>query len=73
MSGVSYDSECPECGGRMDSYSDWKPYDVVDHQCLDCGFYAYVADGRMTLKEVNGIRADREMKLLKKLKKRIFD
>jgi len=67
MSGSSYESECPKCGGSMNSYMDWKPYDTVSHNCLECGFYAYTAEDRLGLEEVNEQRADQDMKPIDKL------
>lgn len=73
MSGTSYSSSCPKCSGTMQSYSDWKPFDTVSHECLDCGFYVYTAEGQYTLEEVNDLRLDTGMKKMKKLKKQTGD
>jgi endogenous inhibitor of DNA gyrase (YacG/DUF329 family) len=67
MSGTSYEGECPKCGKAMQSYSDYKPYDLVDHRCLHCGFYAWMHEERMTLKVLNAERRDAGMRTLKKL------
>lgn len=69
MSGHSSESPCPKCGKMMLSYFDWKPVDIVDHQCLHCGFILYCTDGRMTLTDLNSERKDFGMKPLKKLPK----
>lgn len=58
MSGSSYDSECPRCGGTMQCYSDWKPHDVSSGLCLDCG-YAYDTEIRQaSIDEVNEYRVE---------------
>jgi len=57
MSGSSDIQTCPRCGGTLDTYSDWKPYDKVQGLCLDCGF-AYDTISRLaSLSEVNERRA----------------
>ena len=59
MSGVSYDKECPNCGGTLDCYSDYKPFDHGSGQCLDCGFYYFTKTGQLTLEELNNEREER--------------
>ena len=58
MSGNSYDSRCPKCELTMDTYQDHKPYGTIEHQCVNCGFYTTVMEGRYTLEELNEIRAE---------------
>jgi Zn ribbon nucleic-acid-binding protein len=67
MSGSSYYSQCPMCGGQMDCYADWKPYDIVSANCLNCGFEYYTVEGQLSLEEVNSIRADYELEPLAQL------
>ena len=69
MSGTSYEARCPRCGKDMYCYSDWKPYDCVSGECLNCGFTYWTQEGIKTLKELNEIRKENELKLLKKLPK----
>jgi hypothetical protein len=47
MSGCSDSKPCPVCGGDMDVYSDYKPFDTVDMLCLNCGFRGYVKCGML--------------------------
>ena len=68
MSGTSYSSTCPKCGGNMACYNDWKPYDITSGQCLECGFSYYTKEEQMNLEEVNDLRAEYDLPLLKKLK-----
>jgi Zn ribbon nucleic-acid-binding protein len=68
MSGASFTEICPKCGGAMYSYSDWKPHNIVGGQCIECGFVYWTERGRMSLEEVNGLRADEELKPLKRRK-----
>lgn len=58
MSGHSYSSECPNCGGAMQSYEDSKPYDTLDHDCIQCGFIAYMTTDFIGLDLLNAQRAD---------------
>jgi len=68
MSGCSYTSCCPNCGSEdMKCYSDYKPYDIQDNVCLNCGFYAYTNQGYMSLAELNVARAEEELEPLKEL------
>lgn len=60
MSGCSGDQKCPACGGRLYTYSDYKPVDCSSGECLHCGFAYQTQYYRMTLKEVNAQRADRD-------------
>ena len=58
MSSHSYDSICPKCNKSMDSCSENKPYDMVEHECLNCGFYTKTTEGRYDLEELNEYRGD---------------
>jgi len=53
MSGVLSSARCPICGKEMFVYSDWKPFDSVFGECLNCGFSYYTKVEQMTLKEIN--------------------
>ena len=58
MSSNSYDSVCPKCNETMDSYSENRPYDMVEHECFNCGFYTRSTEGRYDLQELNEYRED---------------
>jgi len=58
MSGCSYDSSCPNCGGTTMCYSDHKPFDYVSGDCADCGFYFYTKAGYRTLEGLNEYREE---------------
>lgn len=73
MSGASLTTECPNCGEQMETYSDWKPYHMYSHDCLHCGWSAYMKTHFLSLKEVNNMRADLDMKPIKKLTEKKFD
>lgn len=62
MSGTSYDSPCPRCGGTMMCYQDWKPREFVSGECMDCGYTYVTIDNLMTEKELEQIRKDYEWK-----------
>ena len=68
MSGSSYNSVCHKCGEKMACYYNWKPYDTVSGQCLECGFSYHIKEAQMSLKKVNRLRAEIDLPLLKKLK-----
>ena len=68
MSGCSYTSTCPNCGSEeMGCYSDTKPYDTVNGECLNCGFCYHTEQGQMELWEVNDVRQDHDLPPLEKL------
>jgi hypothetical protein len=58
MSDHSYDSVCPKCGKSMDSYSHNRPYDMVYHSCLNCGFYTENKEKRLNLEGLNQDRLE---------------
>ena len=68
MSGCSFDEPCPKCGGTMDSASDWKLHNLCSGQCLQCGYNYWTETGRMSLEEINELRAEMEQKPLKRRK-----
>ena len=68
MSGSSGSAPCPECGAKMHTYVDWKPFDYVSGECLECGFHYYTADGQMNLDEVNEARGDLYLPPIEKLR-----
>ncbi|MFA5406968.1 MAG: hypothetical protein WC307_06450 [Candidatus Nanoarchaeia archaeon] len=71
MSGSSDVVTCPNCGGKHFSvYTDWKPHDCVNGECLDCGYTYYTIDDELTLEEVNELRVDWGLKPLKQLRKK---
>lgn len=53
MSGTSYITICPKCGGKtLICYSDYKPYDIVSGYCVNCGFCYDTKEGRLTREEL---------------------
>ena len=69
MSGMSDSVSCPNCGEDCDRYSDYKPFDVVDLTCYNCGFFTATEPKQLTLREVNDERENRELEPLKELPK----
>jgi Zn ribbon nucleic-acid-binding protein len=67
MSGSSQTSQCPNCENEMDTYVDWKPYDMVSGECLECGFSFNTRAEYMDLEDVNSLREDRDMPKLNQL------
>ncbi len=41
MSGSSEQRVCPVCNNLMDVFFDYKPFDMVDGECLHCGFSTF--------------------------------
>jgi len=64
MSGCSDSKKCPVCGEEMSTYSDYKPFDMVDGRCINCGFSYYTRAEQMDLEEVNDLREEEELKPL---------
>jgi len=58
MSGLSNIEVCPRCGGVLQTYSDWKPYERVSGFCLNCGFTYNTISTLASLSEVNEVRAE---------------
>jgi len=67
MSTNSYSEVCPKCGGHLLVNHDNRPYDRTSGECLNCGFVYYSKEDQMELNELNELRADYDMKPLKKL------
>jgi len=68
MSDSNFTETCPWCGGVMDVYSDGKQHSHVSGHCVECGYHFWTETGRLSLKEVNELRAEMEMKPLKRRK-----
>lgn len=66
MSGFSNETECPNCGNNADEYTDWKPFNYTSIQCLHCGLLISPQISYLTLKDLNNLRKDSELKLLRK-------
>jgi len=58
MSGTSYDNPCPNCGQPMNCFSNYKPFDTVNGECLNCGFCYYTKTDQMSLNDLNYQRKD---------------
>ncbi len=67
MSGYTYNTDCPRCGGIMVCYSDHKLHDMVSGECLDCGFEYHTDEGQMSLEDVNELRKDNDLEPLTQL------
>lgn len=70
MSGTTSNSQCPACGSmEYQYYCDWKPFDYISGECLNCGFVMYPKFEQMTLEELNEQRVDQELEPLEELPK----
>ena len=49
MSGFSYSTICPNCGGSADLYTDHKPFDYSSITCYSCGLLISPQVSYMTL------------------------
>lgn len=59
MSGTSDTTKCPRCGREhFDVYTDWKPWDTISGNCLDCGFILRTDTGLMDEDELKDTRID---------------
>ena len=65
MSGHSSAQPCPICEASMSIYNDYKPFDNISGECVECGFYYYTKAGQMTLKEVNERREEYDLEPIK--------
>jgi len=64
MSGFSSQEICPICGKPMTAYSDYKPFDSVFGECLNCGFTYYTKVEQLSLEELNERRKEEGLKPL---------
>ncbi len=58
MSGTSSTEVCPRCGGKLETYTDWKPHDTAYGFCFSCGFSYETTQRLASRSEVNERRAD---------------
>ena len=42
----------------MYTYSDWKPFDTMQGECIHCGFHYYTEVVQLDLETVNRLRAE---------------
>ena len=71
MSGHSDSTTCPNCGGNMMTYSDYKPFKHESGECHECGFHYHAIAKQMDLVTLNECRVDENHhgEILKPLKK----
>ena len=62
MSGESHNEICPECGGSLQVYTDWKPYSTAQGECIECGFAYYTKEDKMDMGDLIDRRIDYEWK-----------
>lgn len=67
MSGFSDGCACPNCGEQADKYTDWKPFDYISIQCLNCGLRIFPEISYQTLEELNESRAELDFEPLDEL------
>ena len=69
MSGCSSSTDCPRCDGKdtLMTYSDYKPHDCVNGECIQCGFEYYTQDVFNDLDGVNMRREELDMEPLAEL------
>lgn len=67
MSGFSDETQCPNCNQPCSRYSDYKPFDRVDMNCNNCGFYTITTIGQQTLDELNIDRNSQDLEPLTEL------
>ena len=59
MSGHSYSNNCPNCSSEADYYSDHKPFELVQFDCLNCGVYSKITLHQQNLNDLNESRKER--------------
>jgi len=69
MSGNAYVTPCLNCNNEMSSYSDYKPVDLVSHQCMYCGYSINTQETYLNLEELNDLRLCYDLEPLKELPK----
>ena len=67
MSGNSYGGNCPNCGSSTNVYSDHKPFEFTTIECIHCGFNTNVEIDYYSLEDLNSIREEIDLELLKEL------
>jgi len=68
MGTPSYSDTCPKCGAEMMCWCEKRsPY--VGGECLECGYTYWVEDAVKSLKELNQIRKEFDLKPIKKLRR----
>jgi hypothetical protein len=67
MSGCSYTTSCPRCGGTLYASADYKPLDVTSGICVDCGLGYQTVDAINTLEAVNEFRENFELPRIEQL------
>lgn len=67
MSGHSDSTECVNCGEQANRYTDWKPMDTLNIECLHCGLYTITEVKQSDLEELNIEREELDLKPLKAL------
>lgn len=67
MSGISYETKCPNCGNDANAYSDWKPFDYSSITCMHCGLRIYPTNDYMPLEELNEFREENNLDPIEKL------
>lgn len=75
MSGESYSTDCPRCGGlvTLQGYRDWKPYDQISATCINCGLRIDTITEIATLLEVNEVREEQGLPPILELTKPLKD
>lgn len=72
MSGFSGNCTCPNCNSECDQYTDWKPYDYISIQCVECGLMINPQIVYMDLQDLNMERQERGLESLDKLPEQSF-
>ena len=58
MSGHSNIESCPNCGEPKDVYVDYKPVNLVEGVCIECGWYQTTVYGQLDLEDLNERREE---------------
>jgi len=68
MSSETYTRLCSQCGSEIEAFYENRPHEFVNGECLECGFFYYTVEDRLSLRDVNWRRKQSGLKSLKRLK-----
>jgi len=63
----TYTGKCPRCFNENLLISEETREPIFSCECLDCGFVRFTTDDRMSLEELNEIRRENDLDILKEL------
>ena len=68
MTEISYEDNCCKCGRIIYILIDYRPYPNCTGECLDCGYNFFTLIEQRSLEQVNKIREEYGLSIIKCLK-----